>query len=74
MKLQTIASVVDSKPSQPVFVFRPNVMESAINYFRARFHGRILYTVKTNPKTQVINLLHHQGINALMLLHIKKFV
>lgn len=57
MKIRTIASVVDSKPSEPVFVFRPNVMECAINYFRTRFQGRILYAVKTNPEKQVTNLL-----------------
>ena len=64
MKLQTIASVVDNRPSQPVFVFRPNVMKCAINYFRTRFQGRILYAVKTNPEKQVINLLQLQGIKA----------
>ncbi|MFZ0219140.1 MAG: type III PLP-dependent enzyme [Candidatus Aquirickettsiella sp.] len=64
MKLHTIASIVDNKPSQPVFVFRPRVMECAVNYFRTRFQGRILYAVKTNPETQVINLLHQQGIKA----------
>lgn len=64
MKLRTIASVVDSRPSQPVFVFRPNVMECAVDYFRTRFQGRILYAVKTNPEKQVINLLQQQGINA----------
>lgn len=64
MKLRTIASVVNSKPSQPVFVFRPKIMECAINYFRTRFHGRILYAVKTNPENHVINLLQHQGVNA----------
>ncbi|OIZ99584.1 ornithine decarboxylase [Rickettsiella grylli] len=63
MNLQTIASVVDSRPPQPVFVFRPNIMECAINYFRTRFQGRILYAVKTNPERQVIHLLHHQGIH-----------
>jgi ornithine decarboxylase len=66
MKLQTIASVVDNRPSQPVFVFRPNVMKCAINYFRTRFQGRILYAVKTNPEKQVIRLL--------MSLPMKKFV
>ena len=64
MKLRTIASVVDSRPSQPVFVFRPNIMECAIKYFRTRFQGRILYAVKTNPEKQVINLLQRQGIKA----------
>jgi ornithine decarboxylase len=64
MKLQTILSVVNSKPFQPVFVFRPNVMKCAVNYFRNRFQGRILYAVKTNPEKQVINLLQLHGIKA----------
>lgn len=64
MKLKTISSVVDSEPSQPVFVFRPHIMKCAINYFRTRFQGRILYAVKTNPEKQVINLLQLQGIKA----------
>ena len=63
MNLQTIASIVDSKPPQPVFVFRPNIMECAVSYFRTRFQGRIVYAVKTNPERHVINLLHHQGVH-----------
>ena len=64
MKLQTIASIVDNRPSQPVFVFRPSIMECAVDYFRSRFQGRILYAVKTNPEKQVIDLLYAHGINA----------
>lgn len=64
MKLQTIASVVNNRPSLPVFVFRPKIMKCAINYFRSRFRGRILYAVKTNPEKQVINLLQLQGVKA----------
>lgn len=64
MKVSTIASIVKNRPSQPVFVFRPTVIQCAVHYFRTRFQGRILYAVKTNPERQVIDLLHTQGINS----------
>lgn len=64
MRLSTIASIVKSKPSQPVFAFRPAIMKCAIHYFQSRFQGRILYAVKTNPERQVIDLLHTHGVNS----------
>ncbi len=62
MKLQTIASIVESRPIQPVFAFRPAALGRAVNYFRTQFKGRILYAVKTNPEQHVIQLVYAHGI------------
>ncbi|WP_100622816.1 type III PLP-dependent enzyme [Candidatus Coxiella mudrowiae] len=64
MKLQTIASIAESRPIQPVFAFRPAALGRAVNYFRTQFKGRILYAVKTNPEQHVIQLVHSHGVTA----------
>lgn len=64
MKLQTIASIAESRPMQPVFAFRPAALVRAVNYFRTQFKGRILYAVKTNPEQHVIRLVHSYGVTA----------
>ena len=64
MKLQTIASIAESRPIQPVFAFRPTALRRAVNYFRNRFKGRILYAVKTNPEQHVIRSIYAYGVTA----------
>ncbi|QHG92361.1 type III PLP-dependent enzyme [Coxiella endosymbiont of Amblyomma sculptum] len=64
MTLQTIASIVEERPVQPVFAFRPYALEKAIDFFRTKFKGRVLYAVKTNPEQHVVQLVHNCGITA----------
>ena len=64
MKFQTIASIAESRPIQPVFAFRPAALERAVGCFRAQFQGQILYAVKTNPEQHIIQSIHTHGITA----------
>ena len=62
--LETIASITNTRPVKPVFAFRPAALERAARYFLARFPGRVLYAVKTNPERHIIQALHQYGVNA----------
>ncbi|MDQ8039135.1 MAG: type III PLP-dependent enzyme [Rickettsiella sp.] len=62
VELQTIASIAESKPNQPVFAFRPATLSRAVNYFCTQFSGRVLYAVKTNPETHVIQSMATDGV------------
>ncbi|ACJ18600.1 type III PLP-dependent enzyme [Coxiella burnetii] len=64
MKLQTITSIAESRPIQPVFAFRPAALGRAVNYFCTQFGGRVLYAVKTNPEKHVIQAVHAHGVTA----------
>lgn len=64
MKLQTIASIAESRPMEPVFAFRPTALNRAVSYFCTKFNGQILYAVKTNPEKHVIQAIHSQGVTA----------
>lgn len=64
MKLQTIASIARTHPTEPVFAFRPASLTRAIEFFCAQFNGSILYAVKTNPEKHVIESMYAQGIRA----------
>lgn len=62
--METIASIANSRPVQPVFAFRPATLERAAKYFRNRFSGRVLYAVKTNPEKHVIEAIFNSGVDA----------
>lgn len=62
--METIASIANSRPVQPVFAFRPATLLRAASYFRNRFGGRVLYAVKTNPEKHIIQAIFQSGINA----------
>lgn len=64
MNLQTIASLTESRPVQPVFAFRPAALCRAVGYFYTKFGGRVLYAVKTNPEKHVIQSIYTHGITA----------
>ncbi|BBB15805.1 ornithine decarboxylase [Candidatus Rickettsiella viridis] len=64
MKLQTIASIAKTYPTEPVFAFRPASLTRAIKFFCTQFNGHILYAVKTNPEKHVIQSMYAQGIRA----------
>ncbi|MFV9989245.1 MAG: type III PLP-dependent enzyme [Coxiella endosymbiont of Dermacentor nuttalli] len=64
MRFQTIASISESRPVQPVFAFRPAALRRAVDFFRTQFKGQILYAVKTNPEKHVIQSIYTHGITA----------
>ena len=64
MKLQTIASIAESRPIQPVFAFRPAALRRAVDYFHTQFKGRVLYAVKTNPEQHIIQSVYAHGVTA----------
>lgn len=64
MKLQTIASIAENRPIQPVFAFRPTALRRAVSCFHSQFKGRVLYAVKTNPEQHVIQSVYAHGVTA----------
>ncbi|QTS84140.1 type III PLP-dependent enzyme [Coxiella endosymbiont of Amblyomma nuttalli] len=64
MKFQTIASIAESRPIEPVFAFRPAALNRAVDYFCTKFSGQVLYPVKTNPEKHIIQAVHTQGVTA----------
>ena len=64
MNLQTIASLTESRPVQPVFAFRPAALGRAVGYFYTQFGGRVLYAVKTNPEKHVVQSVYTHGVTA----------
>ena len=51
------------KPIDPVYCIRPNSIKSACSWFKDKFHGKILYAVKTNPNEKVIRYIGEAGIS-----------
>jgi len=45
------------------FLFKPNALNNAIQFFRANFKGEVLYAVKTNPEDHIISALYNSGIS-----------
>lgn len=62
--LTDITKAVSQAGENPFFVFRPNALEKASNYFLKYFKGKILYAVKTNPDEQIIRSLIKSGITS----------
>ncbi|HYC05484.1 MAG TPA: type III PLP-dependent enzyme [Azospirillaceae bacterium] len=56
------AMVAALKPEEPVYCFRPHVLTEAARRFVAAFPGDVLYAVKCNPETVVLDALIQGGI------------
>lgn len=54
--------VAQEKPNTPVHILRPHVINTAAKWFLKNFPGTVVYAVKTNPETEVLNVLHNAGI------------
>jgi ornithine decarboxylase len=48
--------------TEPLFVFRPQALQTAARYFIDHFQATCLYAVKTNPQDNVLQALYAQGI------------
>ena len=63
-KFKSVEDLVNNlRPDKPVYCIRKNSILSASRFFQKNFPGRILYAVKTNPNSEVINTLIDSGIN-----------
>ena len=49
-------------PEQPVYCFRPGVVAEGARAFLARFPGRVMFAVKSNPHPAMLRWLHDAGI------------
>ena len=63
MELATLNSIVTESPENPIFAFRPAILEKTAKYFRTNFDAEIIYAVKTNPENHIINGLHQCGVH-----------
>ena len=50
------------KPEKPVYCIRKKSIQSASNYFRNKFPGKVLYAVKTNSHPEVLKTIVESGI------------
>lgn len=47
---------------QPFFVFRPHMLKKTASFFLNNFQAKVLYAIKTNPETHVLETLHAAGV------------
>ena len=52
------------KPSKPLHVIQPSVVDATARSFLSAFPGKVLYAVKTNPHESVIAALGKAGVSA----------
>ena len=50
------------KPEKPIYCIRKKSIQSASNYFRNKFPGKVLYAVKTNSHPEVLKAIVESGI------------
>ena len=54
--------VTQLKPEKPIYCIRKKSIQSASNYFRNKFPGKVLYAVKTNSHPEVLKTIVESGI------------
>mgnify|MGYP001423353675 CR=1 FL=1 len=57
-------AALELRPDQPVYAFRPQVLEADARAFLAAFPGQTAYAVKTNGEPMVLDVLARAGISA----------
>jgi ornithine decarboxylase len=57
-------AALELRPDQPVYCFRPSVLEADTRLFLGHFKGKTAYAVKTNGEPLVLEALAKAGINA----------
>ena len=63
-KFKSVEQLINQlKPEKPVYCIRKNSIQSAVEYFKSNFPGKILYAVKTNPHPGVIKKIIESGVN-----------
>lgn len=56
--------VREIRPSKPLYVIYPEVVENAARHFVTAFPGKTLYAIKTNPETEVLDSVSRGGVRA----------
>lgn len=62
--LVSISTLIQKKLQVSQFVFRPNSLARAVNYFKNNFCGKTLYAVKTNPEPIILKSIYGLGIKS----------
>ena len=63
-KFKSVEELINQlKPEKPVYCIRKNSIQSAVNYFKDNFPGKILYAVKTNPHPAIIKQIIESGVD-----------
>jgi len=63
-KFKSVEELINQlKPEKPVYCIRKNSIESSVKFFLDKFPGEILYAVKTNPHTEVVQTILNSGVN-----------
>ena len=63
-KFKSVEELINRlKPEKPVYCIRKNSIQSAVNYFKDNFPGKILYAVKTNPHPVIIKQIIESGVD-----------
>ncbi|WP_415275629.1 type III PLP-dependent enzyme [Candidatus Pelagibacter sp. Uisw_116] len=62
-KFKTVDDLINQlKPEKPIYCIRKKSIQLASTYFRNKFHGKVLYAVKTNPHPEVLKTIVESGI------------
>jgi ornithine decarboxylase len=62
-KFKNVDELVNQlKPEKPIYCIRKKSIQSASNYFRNKFPGKVLYAVKTNSHPEVLKTIVESGI------------
>ena len=62
-KSKSVEQIINQlKPEKPIYCIRKNSIRSAVKYFNKNFPGKILYAVKTNPHSSVIQTIIDSGV------------
>ena len=62
-KFKSVDQLINQlKPVEPVYCIRRNSIQLASKFFQKKFHGKVLYAVKTNPHPVVLKTLIDSGI------------
>ncbi len=72
-KFKSVDKLVNQlKPTEPVYCIRRDSINIASKFFQNKFHGKILYAVKTNPHPLVLKTIVESGINDFDIASIKE--
>lgn len=62
-KFSTVFELVEQlQPNLPVHCLRPHVFTTATKWFLKHFPGTVVYSVKSNPDSEVLAHLHRAGV------------
>ena len=72
-KFKSVDALISQlKPNDPVYCIRRNSIHIASKFYQKRFPGKVLYAVKTNPNSMVLDTIISSGINEFDVASIKE--